>query len=86
MYCITHEIGHLFNAHHELNLTEIGTRTNAAYSWYDAILGTRQTVMWSGYFPDRVSLEFSSPDYNGDSGHNNAGAIREVKHQVASYR
>ena len=87
MYCVIHEIGHIFNAHHELQTNEIGsTRTNCAYSWYGTN-GMQYTVMWSSYSSSsRNMFDYSSPSYNGDSTHNNAGAIRAVKHHIAAYR
>lgn len=86
MYCVIHEIGHIFNAHHELELDEMdSTRTNRAYSWYSTN-GMQYTVMWSSYSGSRNMFDYSSPSYNGDSTHDNAGAIRAVKHEIASYR
>lgn len=79
-YCVIHELGHIFNADHE-NSQGI----NKAYTWIENAV-RKYTVMQSGYFgSDHNTWEYSSPNYNGDNTHNNAAAIRTVKHNVATY-
>lgn len=77
-YCVIHELGHIFNANHEDS-----SGTNKAYVWYTPT--PKYTVMWSGYFGSSFNThEYSSPSYHGDSSHNNAGAIKAVKYNIAS--
>ncbi len=81
-YCVTHELGHIFNANHEDS-----EGTNRAYFWFELLSPMKRTVMWSGYFgPFSSTSEFSSSNsgYHGDNTHDNAGAIRAVKHNIAA--
>lgn len=77
LYCIIHEIGHIFDANHE------GTGVfNQAYAWFTPDLKT--TVMYSMYLGSGTTTwEYSSPSYHGNSDCNNAGAINAVKQNIA---
>ena len=77
-----HEIGHMFGAEHED--TEGYAR---ATSWSNRGLsqGNYYSVMWSSYQGTSTTYEFSSPDYRGDSTHDNARKIRETKSKIANY-
>lgn len=77
-YCVIHELGHIFDANHEDS-----QGTNKAYKWFENGIRKR-TVMWSCYLGTTNTCEYSSPSYHGDSTHDNAGAIRAVKHNIAS--
>ncbi|WFN36396.1 zinc-dependent metalloprotease [Methanomicrobium antiquum] len=77
LYCIIHEIGHIFDANHE------GTGVpNQAYTWFTP--GLKTTVMYSMYLGSGITTwEYSSPSYHGNSDCNNAGAINAVKQNIA---
>ncbi|EHQ35202.1 M12 family metallo-peptidase [Methanoplanus limicola] len=73
VYCIIHELGHIFNATHE-----------KACTFYDG--GFKTTVMTPTYLGIiEQTYEYSSPSYHGDIAHNNAGAISAVKGNIASF-
>ncbi|QYZ78169.1 hypothetical protein E2N92_01340 [Methanofollis formosanus] len=77
--CVSiHEIGHIFDAHHENT-----GGYNQAYSYWTADL--MHTVMWSYFFEHQSSPAFSSDDYQGDATHDNARAIRKAKLNVSQY-
>jgi hypothetical protein len=77
-YCVIHELGHIFDANHEDS-----QGTNKAYLWLENGI-PKLTVMWSYYLGTMNTCEYSSPSYHGDSTHDNAGAIRAVKHNIAA--
>ncbi|ADN36499.1 conserved hypothetical protein [Methanolacinia petrolearia DSM 11571] len=78
VYCMIHEFGHIFNANHENS-----GGTNQAYFWYENHIG-KWTVMRSLYIGNpQNTWEYSSPSYHGDTDCNNAGAINEVKGNIA---
>ena len=81
VYCINHEIGHIFFASHENS-----GGTNQAYVWFESVIIPKNTVMWSIYKGSiTTQWEYSSPSYHGDSDHNNAGSISLAKSYVADY-
>jgi len=85
--CI-HELGHQFGAHHDDADTNPELDTpgyNRAYEW--GIPLTHQTVMWHYYLEPASTYEFSSssPNYHGDTMHDNARRIRETKGNVSRY-
>ena len=77
-YCVIHELGHIFDANHEDS-----QGTNKAYMWVENNVQKR-SVMWSCYLGATNTCEYSSPSYHGDNTHDNAGAIRAVKHNIAA--
>ena len=77
-YCVIHELGHIFDANHQDS-----QGTNKAYLWLENTVQKR-SVMWSRYLGTTNICEYSSPSYHGDSTHDNAGAIRAVKHNIAA--
>lgn len=80
VWCIIHEIGHNFNAGHEDN-----GGYGQAYSWFEGIV-PKYTVVWNGYLGSIFSTwKYSSIQYDGDSTHDNARAIREQKSTTGSY-
>ena len=81
IYCINHEIGHIFFASHENS-----GGTNQAYVWFESIIIPKNTIMWSMYKGSSTTQwEYSSPSYHGDADHNNAGSISLAKSYVADY-
>ncbi|WP_048146039.1 zinc-dependent metalloprotease family protein [Methanoplanus limicola] len=81
VYCILHEMGHVFFANHENS-----GGTNQAYVWFESLIIPKNTVMWSIYKGSiTTQCEYSSPSYHGDSNHNNAGSISLAKSYVADF-
>ena len=81
VWCIIHEIGHNFNAGHQDN-----GGYNQAYQWWESVVVPKYTVMWSSYFGSSFSTwKYSSLQYDGDSTHDNARALRIQKSTTAGY-
>lgn len=79
VFCIIHEIGHIFNANHENT-----GGYNQACCWFEGIV-PKYTVMNSCYYGSNFhTWEYSSLDYHGDSTHDNARAIEGVKGDISS--
>jgi len=79
VFCITHEIGHIFDANHENT-----GGYNQACCWFEGIV-PKYTVMNSCYYGSNFhTWEYSSMDYHGDSTHDNARAIERVKGNISS--
>ncbi|WAI01450.1 zinc metalloprotease [Methanogenium organophilum] len=79
VFCIIHEIGHIFNADHENT-----GGYNQACCWFEGVV-PKYTVMNSCYYGSNFhTWEYSSLDYHGDSTHDNARAIELVKGDISS--
>ncbi|ETA67966.1 Reprolysin family propeptide [Methanolobus tindarius DSM 2278] len=86
---VAHEIGHVFNAHHEdYNETPIYAK---ATQWTYLQVWDRYSIMYSQFqgigYLGGMQFEFSTNTStgNGDADHDNARSIREVKNIVAAF-
>jgi len=79
-----HEIGHVFGGQHQ---DSTGSPSYArAYHWKDWGIWDRYTAIWTPFMGDEAMLEFSSDTNHGDTSHDNARRIYELKDTVAGYR
>jgi len=79
-----HEIGHVFGGQHQDATSSPGYAR--AYHWKDWGIWDRYTAIWTPFMGDEAMLEFSSDTNHGDTSHDNARRIYELKGTVAGYR
>lgn len=91
---IAHELGHNFGGMHEYLESGLGgypyyVPSYARATWYfqAPYVEYRKTALIAPFYGDSMVLEFSSPvTGHGDTSHDNARRISEVKSAVAAYR